>query len=352
MVNYFYFCSVKIDDLIADQRNANEHTREGMALLTDALKRLGAGRSVLISADNELIGGNGVTEAAKKAGVKKVRVVESDGTELIAVRRTDIKSGTKEFYDMALSDNGIAKKNISLDMLSAEMICEEFDLSPLACGLDLPVDDTDTDKPEKTEKPVWVPDCLFPANNDFDIPTLKMHTGPVYVELPFRGYGVEARSKQGVGTYHFYVDDYKFNAIWDDPSKIINSGAQAIVEPNTSIYETTPVSYGIFQIYRKRWIARFLQDYGINVFVDLNVCEKFMEYNLMGVPDGYNAFFTRGYEGRLNDLERELRAAQRVSGADTPNLVVYGGSKKVKAFCTKHNLIFINNTALDIPAKT
>lgn len=340
---------MNLDELIPDSLNANKHSKKGMATLKSALVRNGLGRSILISADNEIIAGNGVTEAAMRAGINKVRVIETDGSEVIAVKRRDIRSGTKEFYDMALADNGIAKQNLVLDPDIVETICEQYEINPAEVGIELAEPGADKEEPEP--KSVWVPDCIFPSNNPFDIPTLLMHEKPVYVEMPFRGWGVEARSKQGVGTYHFYVDDYRFDALWDDPSKIINSGVSAIVEPNTSLYETTPISYGIFQIYRKRWLARFLQDYNISVFVDLNVTEKFMAYNLMGVPEGYNAFFTRGYDSRIVALSEELEAARRVSGLDNPNLVVYGGSKKVKSFCEKHNLVFINNSTLDLAKK-
>ncbi len=201
---------------------------------------------------------------------------------------------------------------------------------------------------EDVEKVEWVPDCLFASDNSFDIPTLKMSKEKTYLQLPFKPYGADARTKTGVGTYHFYVDDYRFNAIWNDPTKIINSGCSAIVEPNCSLYETTPIGYGIFLIYKKRWIARFLQDFGIDVFVDLNVTEKFHEYNILGIPKGYNAFFTRGYDNRIKALEKEYQIAKDISGLDDPNFCVYGGSKKVKAFCEKHNLNFVNNTSLDL----
>ena len=68
----------------------------------------------------------------------------------------------------------------------------------------------------------------------------------------------------------------------------------------------------------------------------------------MGIPEGYNAFFTRGYESRLNNLEKELVIAQEISGLDNPNLVVYGGGKKAKEFCYKKNLTCLSETTLDI----
>jgi site-specific DNA-methyltransferase (adenine-specific) len=118
----------KISDLKFDSRNANKHSEEGMQKLGKSIKKIGLGRSILISDDNEIIAGNGVTESAINAGIENVRIIETDGTEIIAVKRTDIKSGTKEFYEMALSDNIIAKENIVMDAEVTNAICEEYEI--------------------------------------------------------------------------------------------------------------------------------------------------------------------------------------------------------------------------------
>lgn len=127
---------IKISDLKPDDKNANKHSHYGMSLLERGIKRNGLGRSILISADDEIIAGNGVTEVAGTLGIKNVRVVETDGTEIIAVKRIDIKSGTKKFHDMALSDNGISKQNIVIDIEVVEVICEEFDINAQECGIE------------------------------------------------------------------------------------------------------------------------------------------------------------------------------------------------------------------------
>ena len=118
----------KISDLKFDDRNANKHSEYGMQRLEKGLRKNGLGRSILISSDNKIIAGNGVTETAGAIGIEDVRIVETDGTEIIAVKRTDIKSGTKEFYEMALSDNIIAKDNIVMDAEVTNAICEEYEI--------------------------------------------------------------------------------------------------------------------------------------------------------------------------------------------------------------------------------
>src|SRR5690606_22628013 len=118
------------------------------------------------------------------------------------------------------------------------------------------------------------PDCLYPSNNIYEIPTLLSEGQGDVLHLPFEAWGEKSRLRKDVGTYHFYVDDYRFSAIWDNPDKIIQANVLAIVEPNISLFDTTPVSYGLHLIYKKRWISRFLQDHQIRVFMDLNVSAK------------------------------------------------------------------------------
>ena len=55
-----------------------------------SLNELGAGRSILIDKNDNIIAGNKTQEAAIKAGITKVRVVETTGDELVAVKRTDV----------------------------------------------------------------------------------------------------------------------------------------------------------------------------------------------------------------------------------------------------------------------
>jgi hypothetical protein len=85
----------------------------------------GLGRSILISDDNVVIAGNGLAEAAARIGMENVEIVETDGNKIIAVKRTDIKSGTKEFYNMALADNITALKNIVMNPEVIEAITIE-----------------------------------------------------------------------------------------------------------------------------------------------------------------------------------------------------------------------------------
>lgn len=189
---------------------------------------------------------------------------------------------------------------------------------------------------------LYISDCLYDSDNLFDIPNLRADMQAGKLELPLVAFGAQRRTLTEARTIHFYVEDYRFENIWKNPAKIVSAGIASIVEPNVSVFDTTPIAYGLHQIYKKRWIARYWQECGIKVYADLNVSSKFYEYNLMGIPEGYNAFATRGYADRLQYMEAEIEQAKRISGLDMPNMIVYGGGSKVHELCCKHSLLYIH----------
>ena len=137
------------------------------------------------------------------------------------------------------------------------------------------------------------------------------------------------------------MEDYRFEAIWKNPNEVLNSGCTDLVEPNLSLFDTTPIAYGLQQIYKKRWIARYWQECGANIYVDLNVSRKFQKYNRLGIPNGYNAFFTRGYADRQEYLKEEIQITREISGKDNPNMMVCGGGDKIKELCIQNNVLYV-----------
>ena len=103
-------------DLTPDGENFNKHTEFGTKLLEDSLRKFGAGRSVLVDKDGNIIAGNGVVETAAGIGMDDVVVVQTDGTKLVVVQRTDLELDTPEGRELALADNMTALKGIDIDL--------------------------------------------------------------------------------------------------------------------------------------------------------------------------------------------------------------------------------------------
>lgn len=92
-----------INDLKSDHKNARKRTDRSAELIKESLQRYGAARSIVIDEDNRILAGNGTIEGAKEAGINRIRVIETDGDEVIAVRRTGLTEEQK--IGLALADN-------------------------------------------------------------------------------------------------------------------------------------------------------------------------------------------------------------------------------------------------------
>ena len=189
-----------------------------------------------------------------------------------------------------------------------------------------------------------VPDALFPSNNDHDIPTLLLEMQADFVDLPVKQWGTlpkTAKRKLQGGTWHFYTDDYKFNALWSCPQKLLNTQCPTAIEPNFSTSDQMPVAVGLYHIYRKRWLARYWQENGVRILVDLNVSPKLYDYALLGVPTGWRAYATRGYTDQIKSLEAEHALARNHAQSENIIFLVYGGRKQIRAWCQQNGAIWV-----------
>lgn len=110
-----------MQELKFDQNNYRIHNDKNKRVIRKSLEDCGAGRSVLVDKDNVLIAGNGVYEQAQALGLK-VRFVESDGKELIVVKRTDLSSDDEKRKLLALADN----YSTDLSVFDIEAILNDF----------------------------------------------------------------------------------------------------------------------------------------------------------------------------------------------------------------------------------
>lgn len=92
-----------LGDLTPDPENARRHTPRNMEMIEAALQEVGAARSIVIDEDGLVLAGNATIEAAVKAGIERVQVVDADGSTIIAVRRSGLSKKDKK--RLALYDN-------------------------------------------------------------------------------------------------------------------------------------------------------------------------------------------------------------------------------------------------------
>lgn len=187
-----------------------------------------------------------------------------------------------------------------------------------------------------------VGDWIFPSSNEFGIPDLLPSMQPRGLELPVNRWGATARKCRIENcTYHFYTDDYRFEGLWRDPTGPINAGARACVEPNFSTNGEMPRAVALWYVYAKRWLAKFWQTHGIEIWVDLAMTERYRDIALLGVPHEYKAYATYTYTKGYDDdwLYKQHEMAVKHSGDDIM-LWVYGGEEHTEQLCRENGWLW------------
>lgn len=152
-----------IEELKFDTKNFNKHTEFGMSLLEKSLRQNGAGRSILVDKDNNIIAGNGIVEAAQNAGITKTKVIEVQGDELVVVKRTDLALDSKQGREMALADNATAAADLSWDYEQLEQAAKDFNLETGDWGVNVA---GQFDLPEELDGLDLTPDELTKIEGD------------------------------------------------------------------------------------------------------------------------------------------------------------------------------------------
>lgn len=128
---------MRMEKITFDKRNYRRHDEKNKRVIRKSLEELGAGRSVVIDKEGALIAGNGVYEQAQKLKMP-VRVVETDGSELVVVKRTDLATGDEKRKRLALADNVAS----DLSDFDNDLLQEDFTIEELGdWGLEFEQDD-------------------------------------------------------------------------------------------------------------------------------------------------------------------------------------------------------------------
>jgi hypothetical protein len=124
---------MKLSDLQQDSKNANKGTFRGKSAVERSLIDCGAGRSIVTDRNGVILAGNKTAEAAQSAGLNEdVILVQTDGTQLVVVQRTDLDASDKKAKTLAVADNRTAELGLDWDanVLKELTTVGELDLQP------------------------------------------------------------------------------------------------------------------------------------------------------------------------------------------------------------------------------
>ena len=75
------------------------------------------------------------------------------------------------------------------------------------------------------------------------------------------------RNRKGCVALHFFIDDYQFERIWNNPERYIDmfKKYEYICSPDFSLYLDYPKPLQIYNTFKKQYLGAFYQSYGIKV---------------------------------------------------------------------------------------
>jgi len=312
-----------IDDFSLDDENANEGTKAGREMLLQSMQALRAGRSGLADSSRKMVAGNKSLVAARKAGITKVVEVETAGDEYVVVVRSDLNPEDPRRDEWEVLDNATAaaglkwnaqklkakwKRGVDLSKAwNSEQLKQLFQIAEEEIKDIQSLDDVSEELPGAQALKVWMD---FGSSNVMGIPDLKpdmlaecpepidIWAGPDASDESFEGswlYCYGSDSMKGLDPSRamlaFYVDDYRFENWFLQPdkyvSKMLNAGFLLAVEPNFSMWGADPLVLNLMQIFKRRWVGRYMQEAGVHVIPDIEIAAaECVKYSIMGIPKG------------------------------------------------------------------
>lgn len=81
------------------------------------------------------------------------------------------------------------------------------------------------------------------------------------------GYDKISQCKDYDSIVHFFLDDYRFESIYNNPEKKLETLKQykAVLTPDFSMFTEMPIALQLFSAFKNRWVGAYLQEQGISV---------------------------------------------------------------------------------------
>lgn len=131
----------------------------------------------------------------------------------------------------------------------------------------------------------------FESNNSYGIPTVK--------KCELRNKNLKFIAYDQIGTYkrnsedksiHFFIDDYKFNVVYNSPEKCFKKLArfEAVLTPDFSLFTDMPLTLQILSVFKSRWCGAYWQDKGLKAVIPTITWgdERSYEFCFLGIEEG------------------------------------------------------------------
>lgn len=275
--------NISIEKLTPYKNNAKKHPKKQVEEIMNSIREFGMNDPIGIwGKDNIIVEGHGRYLACKKLGM----------TEVPCIRLDNLTDEQRKAYTLA--HNKVAESEFDWDMIELEL--EDINIDMGQFGFEF-VDEEEEHKEEQSKTQKRVANILnleiaqFPGVGKYDIPPLELvYSIPDITEWIGFNYVLSDKAPSKNKGVHFFIDDYQFIRIWNNPDAYVKKLSEygAVIAPDFSPYGDMPLATQIFNHYRKHWVAKYLQERGVNIIpcIRASTDERSLEFYLEGEPKG------------------------------------------------------------------
>ena len=312
--------NIPVNELVPYDKNPRKNDK-AVKFVQESIKQFGFKVPIVIDKNKVVICGHTRLKASKNLNLSTVPCVIADDlteTQIRAFRLADNKVSEKAEWDFSLLDEEI------------EML-PDFDMSDFGFEFETVEEPTPEKKNERlrTDEAYNLPYVDIDRTEGFyQMPIIH---GEEHIPAGLMGFNYASNSRDFDKGIHFYVDDYQFERIWNQPHRYIDSlrDFDCVLTPDFSLYMDMPLSMKIWNTFRSRLIGQIMQDAGLIVIPTVSWAEKqtfdfcfdglpeksVLSISTVGVKNDKNAFAVwKAGTGEL--LKRKKPSA----------LLVYGGA--------------------------
>lgn len=269
---------LKIEDLKPYNKNAKEHPQKQIEQIKKSIQQFGMNDPIAVWGEkNIIVEGHGRLEALKQLNYREVDCIRLD----------HLSDEERKAYTLA-HNKLTMNTDFDFNILNEELE-EILNVDMSEFGFEL--DDIDIIKENERHRTndaynLQLIDEYNRSNDYWQMPIIRNDN---YIPQELIGFNYAKTSKQKNVGIHFYLDDYQFERIWNNPEQYIETLQQydCILSPDFSLYLDMPMPMKIWNIYRSRQIGQFYQSQGIKVIPTISWAEKeTFEFAFKGIPKG------------------------------------------------------------------
>lgn len=268
------------------ENNAKCHPDKQIDQIVKSIEQFGMNDPIGIW-NNTIVEGHGRYLACQKLGMKQVPIIRLDHLD---------DEGRRAY---TLAHNKLtANSDFNINLLNDELAdIMNIDMSDFGFDLDMDIDfeiNPDEDEPEEKENERERTNRAYNLElfNEYDCDgkyQMPIIANDHFIPDDLIGFNYAKSSEEKNVGIHFYLDDYQFERIWNNPEEYVEvlDQYQCILSPDFSLYLDMPIAMKIWNVYRSRLIGQYYQSMGIKVIPTISWAEKeTFEFCFDGIPEG------------------------------------------------------------------